>query len=162
MTSEHDVFNKIRNLSTSERQKGDLFERFIMYYLKKDPVYANIIEDIWQYKDWPDLPEKWIHDNSGIDLVAKTYTGEYWAIQCKFYQNPPIRKQHIISFISDSQKEFTVNGEKKTFVYRLFVTTMNELGPQVDKAIKDIPNFGVLYLKGMEQASIDWSQFIGV
>ncbi len=154
-----DILNEMRNRSENEHQKGISFEQFMLLYFKTDKLYADIIEDIWQYKDWPDLPENWLRENSGIDLVAKTYAGEYWAIQCKFYKSPSIRKDHVASFISDSQKEFTVNGEKKTFVYRLFVATLDKLGPQADKAIKDIPNFGVLYLKDMEQASIDWSQF---
>jgi len=159
MTTIHDLFAQLRSLAHNEHQKGVLFERFIMAYLQADPVYANEIEAVWRYPDWPERPSHWRDDNLGIDLVAKTHAGEYWAIQCKFYQKPPINKEAVTSFTSDSQKVFSIDGEEKSFSYRLFISTLDDLGREAEEALQDLPQLGILYLRNLELAPIDWSQF---
>ena len=75
------VLNEFRSFSTSEREKGSLFEKFIAKYLKTDPQYSQL-ENVWLWSDWP---YAWGQDD-GIDLIAQEReSGEYWAIQCKFY-----------------------------------------------------------------------------
>ena len=70
------------------KNKGDAFERLTQLYLKTCPEYASILKEVWwQGENLPKnlqnklaLPDQ----DEGIDLIAETYTGEYWAIQCKF------------------------------------------------------------------------------
>lgn len=72
------------------KKKGDLFELLTWYLFKIDPRLNNNLQEIWLYNDIPDeirielsLPSK----DKGIDLLAKI-DDEYYAIQCKFRQNP--------------------------------------------------------------------------
>lgn len=79
-------FRKI--LSTlSKKEKGDFFELLTKYYLLFDPIYSTRLSKVWLLRDVPEpirvslaLPET----DQGIDLIAQTKTGEFWAIQCKY------------------------------------------------------------------------------
>ena len=68
--------------------KGKVFERLTQLYLKTNPEYQTKLRDVWiAHVDFP--PEvreklKLPDDDEGIDLIAETFTGEFWAIQCKF------------------------------------------------------------------------------
>ena len=152
--------DQIEHFAHDQHHKGVLFERFMAAYLLTDPLYANDLEAVWRYPDWPDRPEHWKADNLGIDLIAKTYTGDYWAIQCKFYDSTSrIDKEAITNLISDSERRFVVDGKEQRFGYRLLVTTQDALGKQAEEATTDLPYFGVLYLRDLDLAPIDWSQF---
>lgn len=152
--------DQIEDIAQSPYQKGILFERFIAAYLRTDPLYANQLEGVWRYPDWPDRPEHWKADNLGFDLVAKTWDGAYWAIQCKFYDpDSRIDKAAITNFTHDSEREFVADGKPQHFAYRLLVTTQDALGKQAEEAIIDLPDFGVLHLRELELAPIDWSRF---
>ena len=94
--------NELNRFAKDAHHKGMLFERFMVAYLKTDPVYADKLDAVWQYKDWPDRPEHWNADNLGFDLVARTIDGDYWAIQCKFYdEKSRIHKDAITNFTHD-------------------------------------------------------------
>jgi len=82
------IQGKLRNFS--EKQKGDLFEEFVKTYLLLEPEYASKLKHIWRHREVPQavaqklkLPDT----DQGIDLVAETNDGEFWAIQCKYRQN---------------------------------------------------------------------------
>ena len=70
----------------TKKRKGDLFERLVQFFLELDPEYSQLRE-VWLYEEVPaglkeelNLPEK----DRGVDLLAKTHKGDYWAIQAKF------------------------------------------------------------------------------
>jgi len=161
MTSLHTILDHYRQLSRDELEKGKLFEKMIAQFLKTDPQYANQIQEVWLYGDWPDRPANWKQDNTGIDLVARTSDGDYWAIQCKFYDpGATLKKEHISSFLADSSKQFPINGQERTFAYRLIVSTTEKWGPNAEEVIRDqrVP-VGTLYLDELADSPIDWSQF---
>ena len=93
------LLNKYRKQSFSERDKGDRFERLMQAYLKSDPLYANRFKHVWL---WMNFRRKDLGGNdTGIDLVALTWEGDYWAIQCKcFDAGATIDKQSVDSFLS--------------------------------------------------------------
>jgi predicted helicase len=78
----------VRRLSQlSEKEKGDVFEHLVRSYLLLDPEYATKLRSVWLLKDVPSALRKKFRlpaDDQGIDLIAETNTGEYWAIQCKY------------------------------------------------------------------------------
>ncbi len=161
MTTINDILSQYESIARDDLHKGHLFERMIRQYLLIDPQYAADLENIWLYSDWPDRPPHWPADNTGIDLIAKTRSQDFWAIQCKFYDpDATINKDHITSFTNDSSKIFKADGKEQTFAFRMFVSTTSRLGKQADNAIQDLPSFGVLYLKDLESAPVDWSQFV--
>lgn len=105
-----------RQAAQSEREKGTYFEDLICTYLRNEASYRDLYSDVWTYSQWADLQQLDKRD-AGIDLVAKTHdTGEFHAIQCKFYDpDYRIQKKDIDSF-------FTASG-KKIFTHRVIVST---------------------------------------
>ena len=74
----------------SEKDKGDVFEHLVRAYLLLDPEYATKLRSVWLLKDVPSALRKKLRlpaDDQGIDLIAETNTGEYWAIQCKYRED---------------------------------------------------------------------------
>ena len=120
----HNILDKIRRYSFSERDKGYKFERLMQAYLKTDPKYAPKFKHVWLWHDFPGRKDFGGKD-TGIDLVAQTHAGDYWAIQCKcFAEDAYIDKAAIDSFLSASSKTFK-NEELKTvgFSQRLWIST---------------------------------------
>lgn len=79
------VLDKYRKISFSERDKGDRFERLMQAYLQTDPKYAYLFKRVWLWNEFPGRNDLGGGD-TGIDLVALTIEGDYWAIQCKCFQ----------------------------------------------------------------------------
>ena len=73
--------------SHSNQEKGDAFERLVELYFRFDPRYASLLKNVWPLRKIPaevraklNLPGP----DEGIDLVAETKSGEFWAIQAKY------------------------------------------------------------------------------
>jgi len=68
--------------------KGKVFERLTQLYLKTHPEYQTRLRKVWRVKDeLPPTVRSRIglpRTDEGIDLVAETFDGDLWAIQCKF------------------------------------------------------------------------------
>ncbi len=82
------VLDKYRQISISQRDKGERFERLMQAYLQTEPMYSNKFEYVWM---WSEFPQKGDFGGKdiGIDLVCLTYEGEYWAVQCKCFKRNP-------------------------------------------------------------------------
>lgn len=73
--------------SLPEKRKGDLFEDLVKAFLVLDPEYATRIDEVWIHHEVPSAIRKKLRlpdSDQGIDLIAKTKEGEFWAIQCKY------------------------------------------------------------------------------
>lgn len=155
----HTILEQFRDLSRDQLQKGKQFERMIAQFLRTDPQYANLLDSVWMWNEWPG---RWKEDNTGIDLVAlERDTGNYWAIQCKFYdRTTPLKKEHVSSFLADSGKVFQLDGVERTFSYRLIVSTTEKWGRNAEDVTLDqsVP-VGTLYLNELADSPIDWSGF---
>jgi superfamily II DNA or RNA helicase len=73
--------------SKTTKQKGDLFELLTKLYLEINPKYRSKFKSVWLYNEVPtntlkklNLPTR----DMGIDIIAETLNGEYWAVQCKY------------------------------------------------------------------------------
>ena len=132
------VLNKYRKSSFSERDKGDRFERLMQLYLQTDPKYAYQFKHVWMWNEFPSKKDFGGKD-TGIDLVALTHEGDYWAIQCKCYlESSTIDKPAVDSFLSTSGRKF-LNEDSKTvsFSNRLWISTTNHWGGNAEEAIKN-------------------------
>lgn len=154
------ILSNYRDFSFSERDKGDRFERLMQAYLKTDPKYLTTFKEVWLWNEFPaksDLGGKDI----GIDLVAYTYSGEYWAIQCKFYsEDSTIDKKSVDSFLSTSSKQFK-NDQLQTvgFSKRLWISTTNKWGPNAEETIRNQnPPVSRINLNDLEQSPVDWEK----
>ena len=132
------VLEKYRKISFSERDKGDRFERLLKSYLQSDPKYSELFKKIWLWNEFPGRKDLGGVD-SGIDLVALTYDGLFWAIQCKCYlETTPIDKPEVDSFLSTSSREFGGEDLKTTrFSQRLWISTTNKWSKNATEAIQN-------------------------
>ena len=101
-----EILHIFRTESFTEREKGTKFERLMRSWLLTDPRY-NELEKVWLWEDFPGRKDFGGTD-TGIDLVAKTEMGDYWAIQCKCYaEDAIIDKPAVDSFLATSSRTFT-------------------------------------------------------
>ena len=92
------ILDKYRKISTSEVDKGTRFEVLMKNFLLTYQIYSGKFSEVWLWKDFPYRAEFGGKD-LGIDIVAKTYSGEYWAVQCKCYaETTQINKPAVDSF----------------------------------------------------------------
>ena len=153
------ILEKYRKISHSERDKGTRFERLMQAYLKTDPKYAYRFKNVWLWNEFHGKRDLGGGD-VGIDLVALTIEGDYWAIQCKcFEEGAYIDKPAVDSFLSTSSRQFK-NEELKTahFSHRLWIdTTGKKWGTNAEEAIRNQnPPVTRLNLYELQEAPVDW------
>ena len=156
-----DILKKYREISFSERDKGDRFERLMQSYLLTDPNYSNRFKEVWLWNDFPGRKDLGGSD-TGIDLVALTHEDDYWAIQCKCYQEgASIDKKGVDSFLSTSSRTFKgVNLKTTGFAHRLWIdTTGKAWGKNADEAIRNQnPPVNRIGLYALEEAPVQWEK----
>ena len=114
------ILEKYRKISFSEKDKGERFERLMKAYLLTDPKYAYKFKKVWLWAEFPGKNDLGGTD-TGIDLVALTIEGDYWAIQCKAYDpSSSLKKADIDSFLSTSNRILYSN--------RILITTTKSIG----------------------------------
>ena len=83
-TTLRSILQELQTIATSKRDLGDRFECLMLSYLRTEPLYYERFSNVWMWMDWPRRRGK---PDTGIDLVAEERaTGDYCAIQCKFYE----------------------------------------------------------------------------
>lgn len=154
------IIEKFRKESFSEKDKGFRFEKLMQAFLKTTPLYSNLFGKVWLWNDFP-CKKDFGGKDTGIDLVAKTHEGDYWAIQCKCYQATSIiDKPSVDSFLSTSGRTF-LSEELKTvhFTNRLWISTTNHWGSNAEETIKNqTPPVSRLSLYDLENAPVDWGK----
>jgi len=129
-----------------ERTKGLHFELYCKWFLENDPCYSMQLKKVWLWNDWPD---NWGRDN-GINLVAETNHGEFWAIQAKAYSgNYYVTKTDVDKFLSESAR--------KKISYRLLISTTNNIGKKARKVmLEQEKKVGICTLDDLENTLLDW------
>lgn len=154
------ILEKYRGESLTERAKGDKFERLMKAYLLTDPKYTGQFSEVFLWNEFPHR-KQFGGTDTGIDLVATTYTGEYCAIQCKFYApGTTMDKSHIDAFITTSGRTFT-NDEVRTtaFTRRLWISTTDNWGKNAQEAIRNqSPRVDRIHLTDLRNAPVDWDK----
>ncbi|MBK8467691.1 MAG: DEAD/DEAH box helicase [Chloracidobacterium sp.] len=155
------LLDKYRKFSFSERDKGERFERLMQAYLQTDPKYAYRFKHVWLWSEFP-YRKDFGGNDTGIDLVSQTHEGDFWAIQCKFYQEGAIiDKPAVDSFLSTSGRMFR-NEQMQTvgFAYRLWIdTTGHKFGANAEEAIHNqVPQVTRLNLYELREAPVDWDK----
>ena len=155
-----EVLNKYRAISFTEKEKGTKFERLMRSWLLTDPRYERLTH-VWMWNDFPSKSDFGGKD-IGIDLVAKTELGEYWAIQCKCYQEDSrIDKPEVDSFLATSSKTFKDPDTFQTtsFSNRLWISTTNHWGKNAEEAIRNQnPPVSRIGLVDLETSPVDWEK----
>lgn len=148
----HTILQQYRDQSAYNRDQGDLFERMVCSYLKLDPQYVALFENVWHWHEWPQREAlNYRGQDTGIDLVAKLRDEDsYCAIQCKFYETP-------IQMI-DLGNFFTLSG-RGGFTQRMIVATAPLSRNAADALENQTIPVELITVEDLEAAPIDWSQF---
>lgn len=156
-TSLTKILSDYRAIAQTNRDSGTLFEDLMVVYFKNEPKFKEQYRGVMPYGRWVGLYGYELGIDSkkdtGIDLVATTFTGEHHAIQCKNYEaTKSIGKSDIDSFMSASSKKY--------FSYRIIVATTNHW---TDNAIamldNQTPPVSIITINELERSSIDWDQY---
>jgi predicted helicase len=127
MGSVHDVIEALR-AAPSNWQRGSKFEELMVRYFELDPMLSQRYDAVWRWIDWPGRHGK---TDTGIDLVARERdTGNYTAIQCKFYE-----PTHMLAK-GDIDTFFTASG-KTGFTNRVIISTTDRWGKNAEDALAD-------------------------
>jgi len=146
----------IRQFDKIDHVRGRQFELLCKWFLENDPEYKCLLKKVWLWRDWP---LRWSIDK-GVDLIAETYDGEFWAIQAKAYApNKSVTKGDVDSFISDSSR--------KLISYRLLLTTAGRVGRNAEELInaqgvqaQNSP-IGYLCLGDLGKRELSWPESLG-
>jgi len=153
----HEILDELRTIAYDERDKGGRFEKLMQAYLKTEPQYYELYDEVWL---WSEYPHRNGRTDTGIDLVARARaTGEHTAIQCKFFDpSTHVTKPMLDSFLSASGK-FTVDYVPE-FTSRLVISTSDSWGRNAEEAVENQnPPVSRLRVQDLDDSSIDWSQF---
>lgn len=154
------VLEKYRKYSFNEKDKGERFEHLMKAYLLTDPKYTAKLKKVWLWSEFPGKEDLGGWD-VGIDLVALSIEGDYWAIQCKCYaEDATIDKPSVDSFLSTSSRKFKGEDLKTTgFAHRLWIATTNNWGRNAIEAIKNQhPPVSRISLTDLSDAPVDWEK----
>ncbi|MDW4356533.1 DEAD/DEAH box helicase [Mammaliicoccus vitulinus] len=134
-----------------QREKGTLFEKLVLAYLKNEPTYKALYKNVWELKDVPNelgLPDK---KDKGVDLVAEQFNGDIIAIQAKFYKNT-IGKAEINSFVAETGSNYYQGG--------LIISTVDDWNKNAKSTIENNQkNIEILGLSDLRNSQINWSDF---
>ena len=154
------LLEEYRKYSLSEHDKGTRFEKLMQAYLQTDPKYAHKFKHVWLWNEFPAKSDFGGKD-TGIDLVAQTSDGDYWAIQCKcFQEDSTIDKKAVDSFLATSSRQFK-NDQMRTigFSHRLWISTTNKWGSNAEEAIRgQNPPVSRINLHDLQEAPIRWEK----
>ncbi len=161
MNTIYDILSHFRATSFTEKEKGTQFERLMRSWLKTDARYAHLFEHVWLWEEFPSRKDFGGQD-TGIDLVAKTHEGDYWAIQCKCYaEDTVIDKAAVDSFLATSSRTFTneVTFQTTSFAHRLWIATTSHWGSNAEEAIQNqLPPVSRVNLYDLDHSAVDWSK----
>ena len=157
-----DILHKFRTESFTEKEKGTKFERLMRSWLLTDPRY-NELEKVWLWEEFPGRKDFGGTD-TGIDLVAKTEMGDYWAIQCKCYaEDAAIDKPAVDSFLATSSRTFAneVTFQTTRFSNRVWISTTNHWGSNAEEAIRNQePPVTRVGMADLESSPVDWQKLM--
>ena len=90
---------------SSTGEKGAVFERLTQLYLQTVPEYQSELAHIWTLREVPPDVRKLLALptlDEGIDFIARTRHGKYWAIQSKFrsQHDKPLTRRELGTFSS--------------------------------------------------------------
>jgi predicted helicase len=154
------ILDGFRREAYSEREKGARFERLMRDYLMTAPRYAGQFKTVWLWNDFPYRAALGGQD-TGIDIVALTAEGAYWAVQCKCYQESAvIDKVEVDGFLSTAGRSFMdESGQTRKFDHCLWISTTNHWGRNAEETIQNhIPAVSRLSLRHLETSPVDWAK----
>ena len=151
------ILTQLRNESSSEREKGEKFERLMKDALPLIGKSGKEIKNIWLWREWAPAGER---QDTGIDLVAELKDERYRAIQCKFHESG-IMSDSLSTFINKAIGTHRGKGGRKIkFESLMVVTTSNAISRSSEDALHRMNSTGVdafiVNKNTLAEADIDW------
>ena len=89
----NDLNQKLEQLTKSNQTRlaGDIFELLVKYYLLTNPTYQSKLKNVWLLKEVKEGIKKKLNlpdQDEGIDIIAETEEGHFWAVQAKYRSDP--------------------------------------------------------------------------
>lgn len=155
-----EILEKYREIAFSTRDLGTRFEELMARYLITDPTFASKIQSVVPWNRFHARSE-FSKGDVGIDLVAKTKDGEYWAVQCKLYdEKHRVTKHDMDTFLSTSGRQLhDEEGNKTSFAQRMIIATTDNWGFNATEVTKGqtIPVVMVT-LEILRNAPVKWEE----
>ena len=133
-----------------QRERGTLFERLVLAYLKNEPLYQRLYKNVWLLSEVPSeygIPKK----DTGVDIVAEQFNGDLVAIQAKYYKNK-IGKAEINSFVAETGKRYYQRG--------MIVSTVDEWNDNARETIEDnAKDIEIIGLTNLRNSQLNWGDF---
>ena len=155
------ILEKYRHDSFSEADKGSRFEELMREYLWNDPKYSIFFNEIWLWREFPFRKDFGTGHDVGIDLVARTHDGKYWAIQCKCYKEDTyIQKADVDTFITTAMKQFNDENMQPTkFSQLVWIATTDKFSSNAIESFKNLPvKHFIIGLRNLINAPVDWGK----
>lgn len=145
------ILEELKNRGNNKSEQGTIFENFCKMILEKAPFFADDVNEVWTWKEFPG--NAGMHD-TGVDLVVLDKQGTYWAVQCKFYnRDSKVSKASIDSFISASNRPFIIDGKTYNYSQRLVFSTTDDISENASGLFTTIgPDI-------IRDCGIDWGNF---
>ncbi len=110
--------------SRNQRMRGTAFEQACKFYLENESSYSTQFRHVWMWENSgnPLKQKTTIKGDTGVDLVAQDNHGEYWSIQCKYFDpDAQLSYKEVSTFLSTSD----MLGVPHT--HQILITTAGEL-----------------------------------
>lgn len=153
--SVYTVIEYIGDHYKSTKEKGDMWERAVVFYLRHDPEMRQIMSDV---RLWEDAETNDGHD-TGIDIVcghdeASAAAGKrrYWAVQCKNFD-----ASHKMDY-----KELSTFWAKAVADERYSGYAIVSASDFSQTAIDYAESTGTLLItpEKMDESNVDWNAFV--
>lgn len=163
-----EVLERFRDAAQGNRSvMGASFERLIANLLRRHPVYAGTVSEVWRWSDFPARGQLTATGtDAGIDLVVQTKGGDFWAVQCKCYApDHYVSKPDMDSFLALSSKKFSWGDRGEVaFSHRLIFASTNLWNRQAEALLEGqtppCVRISLANLESMEAA--DWGELSGL
>ena len=154
------VLDRIRQSTQGypERVKGQRFEILCKRFLETEPVYHERFSRVWLWDDWPYRGN--IQDQ-GIDLVAQeAASGNYCAIQCKFYDlHHTMDLPDLSTFFTTATRKWKTDQGEAPFESGIIIATTDKWNDKVVTTIENHQlNCSYLGLTDLAEATVDWER----
>jgi superfamily II DNA or RNA helicase len=119
-------------------QRGKVFELLTELYLQIDPIYRSKLKHVWHESNLPTAVRHKLglpSPDIGVDLVAESNTGEYWAIQCKYHHDP---NKNLVKNELNSFLDVTTRTCKGKFSTLLAVTSAHDYSINLEKFAPEV------------------------
>ena len=137
----YEINQKLEKLTKSGQAKlaGNIFELIVKNYLLTESKYQTILKNVWLLNEVKETVKRKLNlpdQDEGIDLIAETKEGHFWAIQAKYRSDPnetlTLGGKGSLATFSNLAFRYC-----KNITHGLVVTTVNR-PPKKIKLIKQI------------------------